>query len=530
MNFFVYRNSTVEHLFDNTGFDFSDYNEINNAPATANTYIWLYLLSVDKSAERLLTEIAEITEKFSYAFHALPSGKPFYVFTLFNFNPLKFDNSDFSIEKSIHSFNETLINLAAANPNLRIIDMADFASRFSLKELVDWKYFFSSGIILNPKLSANFKQWLLNNVEKINHIRKKCLVIDLDNTIWGGILGEDGEAGIQSGGNYPGNAFQHFQENLVNLAKSGIILAVCSKNNEDEVLETWKNNPNLILKKEHIAAYRINWNNKADNIRELAKELNIGTDSMVFIDDYPAERELVRTFLPEVETPDFPDQPYLLPVFFADILSRYFQTYGLTKEDVEKTAQYKSNAERETEKLKYGSMQEYLSNLNIEITISKANKFNIGRIAQMTQKTNQFNLTTHRYSEHDINNFIAGNAGVYCLGVKDKFGDSGISGLAIIVFDENRNASIDTFLLSCRILGKNIEFAFIDFLLDKLQKKDVPEVFGAFIPTTKNIQAAGFYEQAGFELSDSNDSITKYKLDLSNYIPSNNYHIKVTEE
>lgn len=530
MNFFVYRNTTVENLFDNAGFEFSDYNVINNAPATAKAFVWLYLLSVDKTADKLLTEIAAITEKFNYVLHAIPPDKAFYVFTLFDFNPLKIVDSDFRVQKSINIFNESLISLAAENPNIKIIDMADFANRFPLSELVNWKYFFSSGIILNPKLKTKFEQWFNNKIEKINHIRKKCLVIDLDNTIWGGILGEDGEAGIQSGGNYPGNAFQYFQENLVNLAKSGIILTVCSKNNEDEVLEVWKNNPNLILKKEHIAAYKINWNNKADNIRELANELNIGTDSMVFIDDNPAERELVRTFLPEVETPDFPNQPYLLPVFFADILSRYFQTYELTKEDVEKTAQYKANTERETEKLKYGSMQEYLSNLNIEITISKANKFNIGRIAQMTQKTNQFNLTTHRYSEHDINQFIAGNAGVYCLGVKDKFGDSGISGLAIIGFDDNRNASIDTFLLSCRILGKNIEFAFIDFLLDKLQKKGVRKVFGAYISTTKNIQVAGFYEQVGFELSDSNDSIKNYKIDLSNYKSIKNHHIKIIEE
>jgi len=530
MNFFVYRNSTVEHLFNNTGYEFSDYNEINNAPKTAKAYIWLYLLSVDKSADRLLVEIAEITEKFGYTLNTIPAGKPFFAFSLFNFNPLKIDNSDFSLEKNINTFNELLMSVAATNPNIRIIDMADFASRFSLKELLNWKYFFSSGIILNPKLSGQFKQWFENNLEKINHNRKKCLVIDLDNTIWGGILGEDGEAGIQSGGHYPGNAFQHFQENLVNLTKSGIVLAVCSKNNEDEVLEMWKNNPNLILKKEHIAAYRINWNNKIDNILELANELNIGTDSMVFIDDNPAERELVKTFLPEVETPEFPVQPYMLPVFFRDVLTQYFQTYEITSEDAGKTAQYKANAKREAEKLKYGTMQDYISNLNIEITLSNAHKYNIGRIAQMTQKTNQFNLTTYRYSELDINNIIAGNARVYCLGVKDKFGDNGISGLAIIVYDENRNATIETFLLSCRILGKNIEYAFLDLLLNKLQREGIQKVFAVYIPTAKNIQVAAFYIQAGFELTDSSEAVRNYKLDLTNYKTRNNHHIKVTEE
>lgn len=190
------------------------------------------------------------------------------------------------------------------------------------------------------------------------------------------------------------------------LAKSGVILTICSKNNEEDVKELWEKNPFIKIGPRQIAAYRINWNNKADNIRELAKELNIGLDSMVFVDDNPTERELVRQQLPMVFVPEFPKRPYELMNFYRKLVDEYFQTYKFTSEDFYKTEQYKANARRASEQARFTDLSAFIKSLDIHIDVIAANEFNVPRIAQMTQKTNQFNLTTHRYTEADINTFI----------------------------------------------------------------------------------------------------------------------------
>lgn len=325
------------------------------------------------------------------------------------------------------------------------------------------------------------------------------------------MLGEDGISGVKMSGDYPGNAFQYFQEALLSLSKSGVILTLCSKNNEDDVKELWEKNPFVKIRPEHIAAYRINWNNKADNIRELAKELNIGMDSMVFVDDNPTERELVRQQLPMVEVPEFPKRSYELMEFYKHLVNEYFQIYQLTTEDLSKTEQYKMNALRASEAAKFTDLTDYIKSLNIHIDIIKADEFNIPRIAQMTQKTNQFNLTTRRYSESDINNFILNGDLVYCISVKDKFGDNGITG-AIIINRKGDIAEIDTFLLSCRILGKNIEEAFIISMLEILFEKGISTVCASYIPTLKNSQVENFYERVGFALISKEDNGKKYKI------------------
>lgn len=199
---------------------------------------------------------------------------------------------------------------------------------------------------INPKLASDFSCWFEDRLREISLCRKKCLVLDLDNTLWGGVLGEDGIDGIKIGGDYPGKAFLYFQEGLLELAKRGVILTICSKNNERDVLDLWEKNPFVLLRKEHFSAWRINWRNKADNIRELSEELNIGLDSLVFVDDNPTERELVRQMLPMVEVPEFPKQSYMLPDFLISLSDRYFRVYSVTEEDRRKTEQYKANASR----------------------------------------------------------------------------------------------------------------------------------------------------------------------------------------
>ena len=282
-----------------------------------------------------------------------------------------------------------------------------------------------------------------------------------------------------------------------------------------------------LLRKEHFSAWRINWRNKADNIRELSEELNIGLDSLVFVDDNPTERELVRQMLPMVEVPEFPKQSYMLPDFLISLSDRYFRVYSVTEEDRRKTEQYKANASRTQERKKFVDFDQYLQSLEIEMRIEPMNSFNVSRIAQMTQKTNQFNLTTRRCSESDLMGFSSEGWLIYCLSVKDRFGDNGITG-AVLLRPIDGGYEIDSFLLSCRILGKGIEEAFLSGILNILRNRSVKLVKASYIPTAKNMQVSGFYERTDFVLdSQDKDGSKFYHLNMGAEIKIPSYY-KIT--
>lgn len=506
---FVFRNYTIENLFDESTV-FSGYGDISEIP-DADAYIWFYTVPIGFDEKLKLNEIQGIEEKLELVCTQIPTSKSLYIFELADIFSVNICQTDRKLSDAINKFNNSIYELGCKYSNIKVIDINSFLHLFNPNEWINWKYYFISQMVISPAIASKFKIWWKDRLKSFTEPRKKCLVLDLDNTLWSGVLGEDGISGVKMSGDYPGNAFQYFQEALLSLSKSGVILTLCSKNNEDDVKELWEKNPFVKIRPEHIAAYRINWNNKADNIRELAKELNIGMDSMVFVDDNPTERELVRQQLPMVEVPEFPKRSYELMEFYKHLVNEYFQIYQLTTEDLSKTEQYKMNALRASEAAKFTDLTDYIKSLNIHIDIIKADEFNIPRIAQMTQKTNQFNLTTRRYSESDINNFILNGDLVYCISVKDKFGDNGITG-AIIINRKGDIAEIDTFLLSCRILGKNIEEAFIISMLEILFEKGISTVCASYIPTLKNSQVENFYERVGFALISKEDNGKKYKI------------------
>lgn len=510
---FVFRNYTVENLFPE-GTSFSGYDDISLIPKEDKELVWFYQVPINLDYRKQCEEVVAITQKLQLVYSML-DGASLYVFSLENLFPLRAIDADYELQNAIEEFNRTAQNLATAHHNVRFIDFREYLAQFPEKSWMSWRFYFISQMILAPEVASGFFPWFSKRVAQINGARKKCLVLDLDNTLWGGVLGEDGINGIKIGGDYPGNAFLYFQEGMLQLAKDGVILTVCSKNNEADVIEAWVKNPFIKLKQENISAYRINWNNKADNIRELAKELNIGLDSMVFIDDNPTERELVKQELPMVAVPDFPKKPYGLMQLYQSLVEDYFRAYELTSEDRKKTEQYKANAQRAASSRQFSDMNSFIRSLNIKIEIMPADEFNIQRIAQMTQKTNQFNLTTHRYTEADIQNLVSNGALIHCLSVRDKFGDSGITG-AIIVNRAGDEANIDTLLLSCRILGKDIELVFVQTVLNILRNKGIKVVNAQYIPTAKNSLVADFYEKLGFSVLDiNNNGIKQYRVELS---------------
>ena len=535
MKHFIFRNTTIEPLFKSKDVEFSGYDDISSINTEADIFFWFYLLPYQHDSEVLASQIEFFYQNIEMVYNRIPETKFFCVFTLVNpfGSPIK--TGDFSVRNAINDFNQKIVKFSETRGNVKIVDIADFILNNRSIELIDWKYYFISKMLINPRLAKSFSLWFQSQIDAIMSKRKKCLVLDLDNTLWGGILGEDGISGIKIGGDYPGNCFAEFHKSIIELKNSGIILTVCSKNNEADVLEAWDKNPNIIIQKSDISSYRINWNNKAQNIREIAEELNIGLDSMVFIDDNPTERELVRQVLPGVTTPDFPAHPYDFPNFIGKVVSEYFQTYNVTEEDLNKTKQYKSNSERVDFKKSFDNFDQYLKSLKIKILIEKASKFSIPRIAQMTQKTNQFNLTTYRYSEGDIREFVNNNNHwVYSMAVEDKFGDNGITGLTIIEIDKKNNtAQIDALLLSCRILGKSIEVAFVCYILNKLKESGIKEVYAKYLATAKNSQVKDFYEKIGLTCTNEKktDSHEKeYSIVLEDFPYKKNDIYNITEE
>ena len=330
----------------------------------------------------------------------------------------------------------------------------------------------------------------------------KCVVVDLDNTLWGGIIGEDGIEGIGLGRDYPGNCYRDFQKELLKLYHRGILLAINSKNNEGDALEVLDKHPDMVLRRKHFAALRINWQDKASNLKALAKDLNIGIDSMVFIDDNPRECEWVRQQVPQCHVVCLPDKPYLIPRFLDSVPG--LECVSLTEEDSRRGEMYQAQLVRGQVASRFENLQDFWKDLELEVRIEPAQPFSIPRIAQLTQRTNQMNLTTRRYTESQVE-ALARDARwrVVSVAAKDRFGDHGIIGVMFIRLDDG-DCHIDSFLMSCRVLGLNIEQYMIAYAAAVARQAKSKRLLGEFIPTAKNKVAADMYPKLGFtKLSDT---------------------------
>lgn len=528
MKYLIFRNHTVEHLFRHLPAEYNGYGDLSISTENAKTLIWFFIPPPNADLEKLCNEI----ESYKSQLEMLLQENPQHNFIIFTISTKMFNgfvDSDTRVLDRINEFNSFVYQVSASESNrIQFLNIDDFFNDYSVDQIFDWKYYFISQIVIGPTLARPFKKWFDQKTSVLANKRKKCLVLDLDHTLWGGILGEDGISGIQIGDAYPGLAFRTFQELLLQAQKNGVILAVCSKNNLDDVKEVWAKNPYLILKEEHFSCIRANWQNKAENIQSIAQELNIGLDSLVFIDDNPAERQMVTQVLPEVEVPDFPKEPYDLPAFFWTVWDQFFKVFELTNEDKAKTKQYIENKNRTQAKAKFVNVDEYIGSLEMTLFPKIVDEFSAVRVAQMTQKTNQFNLTTKRYDVSEITDFSKMGHLVYHMAVSDKFGDSGITLLSIVKINGDA-AEIDLFLLSCRILGRGIESEFFKGLMNQLVLRKVKSVTAEFIPSKKNKQTEDFYEKMGMSVTKEHESGQKsYSLKLEEAFElSNLYKVEV---
>ena len=410
-------------------------------------------------------------------------------------------------------------------------DVHGLAAELGGRNWFNWDRYFSYKLLLTPAAHLEVARSLKSLVLALYGRSRKVLILDLDNTLWGGVIGDDGVDRIKIGRETPmAEAYTAFQEYCLMLRNRGILLAVCSKNNEDVAMSGFQH-PSSVLKLEHFSAFKANWEPKHENIQAIAKELNLGTDSFVFVDDNPAERALVKAQMPEVAVPEVGSDV----TNYADFLEqgRYFEAISLSKEDLERAALYAENASRAAFEKKFANYGEYLDSLEMTAEIDIFKPVYLDRIAQLTNKTNQFNLTTRRYSLAEMEAMVSDAASVGLYGrLIDRFGDNG---LISVVAGQEREGQLhmDLWLMSCRVLKRDMEVAMLDAVAAHALQRGLSAIIGYYFPTKKNGMVADFYSKLGFvpheiAAQDFPEGSTVWKLDLAGYTPRN-LHIKVLE-
>jgi FkbH-like protein len=414
---------------------------------------------------------------------------------------------------AIQQINRELVKIATQQRNVYILDYDGLVARHGRLRWRDQRKW----LIARMPVSADHliylaREWMRFLVP-LSGKTAKVLVTDLDNTLWGGIIGEDGINGIKLGPEYPGAAYQELQRTMLDLGRRGILLAVCSKNNPEDAMEALKSHPGMLLKPKDFTAIRINWSDKSENLRQIATEVNLGLDSLAFIDDNPFEREQLRQLVPEVHIIDLPEDPLGYAAAVQD--SPLFERLALSAEDQQRTTMYAEQQERTHAEQNFQSKEDFFRYLEQEAEVATVLPATLARVAQLTQKTNQFNLTTRRYTEQQVTDMVARpECRVLSIKVRDRFGDHGLVGVAITQ-DEGETCNIDTFLLSCRVIGRTVETALLSQLATQASSRGCKRLSGWFLPTKKNAPARDFYSQHGFELAQQNGNGSLWSFDLS---------------
>ncbi len=408
-------------------------------------------------------------------------------------------------QAEVGRINSKLNEVAASNSHrLQLVDLTKIYEQCSGVASLDARFWQSSQAPFRHAFLKAHAQQLAKFVRALKGRTKKCLVLDCDNTLWGGVVGEDGVDGIAlDAASVPGRYFYEFQNAVIDLKNRGVLLAICSKNNEEDVLQVFDQHNNCPLDRSHFVTWRINWQNKAQNLVSIAEELNIGTDSLVMVEDSPQECALINKFLPEVRVLAVPEDLERYPNLLAD--TALFDSTVVSDEDRRRTDFYQEERRRRQQRSSFADLTAYLKSLETVIQINEARGDELPRIAQLTQKTNQFNLTTRRYTEAEIRRLAeADDSAVFAMHVSDRFGDAGLTGVMIVRRDGDCGI-IDTLLLSCRVLSRQLEFAFVDRCKAFLEKKWKLTGWRAeYLPTHKNAQVADFWDRAGFERKSEN--------------------------
>lgn len=409
--------------------------------------------------------------------------------------------SDIAIPGSPHRFiariNEVIAQGAISNDWI-VWDLAAIASQVGSAKWFDPALFFHAKIPFRIEYCPLVADRLCGTIAAITGKSCRALVLDLDNTVWGGVIGDDGVDQIKIGStSADGEAFLALQDFSLKLRRRGILLGVCSKNDDATAREPFRSHPDMLLREQDIAVFQANWDDKATNVRAIAKSMNLGLESICFVDDNPAERERVRQELPLVNVPEMGNDP----AYFVQLLcdSGAFEQFKLNRDDLGRAQAFENNAGRVELQSKIGNYDEYLQSLEMSLTVSRFDTVGRSRIVQLINKSNQFNLTTRRYNENDVESLEADLAGTLCWQARlsDRFGDHGM--IAVVVVKKAATTwTIDTWLMSCRVLMRGVEQALMNLLIEKARAEGITKVIGEYVPSGRNGMVADFFTRMGF--------------------------------
>lgn len=419
---------------------------------------------------------------------------------------------------------------AEARPNQVLVDLDAVIADVGIREAADFRQFHSSMALYSLAFCKAYAGAIAPAFLAATGHARKIVVLDCDNTIWSGILGEDGEAGIEmSDLTAKGKVFREVQAILLGMQKNGVLLALCSKNNPADVDQILAAHPDMVLREENLVSKKVNWKDKVTNLREMAMELNLGLDSFIFVDDSEFELGLIRKELPQVACIHVPLNLSEYPGLMRKLRHQMF-ALSRSDEDDRKTEMYQQENQRKQISARFESIDDYLASLDLQLDISWDGAIPAARVAQLSQKTNQFNLTTRRYTETDIHRMLSDPAYIMAaFAASDRYGEYGVTGLAIVRQDDacGDNAEIDTFLMSCRVIARNIEFAFFEELVRVLKDRGIRKLRGEYLATTKNSLVQYFYDDLGFELQECSDMGKRYLADLGRIMPKGIDYIRM---
>lgn len=430
-----------------------------------------------------------------------------------------------SFTYQVRKLNYELMQLSQQFSNLFICDIAGLQNKLGRDQMFAANVYTSTEMVLNIDALPYAASRVMDIVCAIKGQFKKCLILDLDNTVWGGVIGDDGLEGIQLGhGLGIGKAFTEFQMWVKKLKQRGIIICVASKNDEETAKEPFEKHPDMVLKLDDIAVFQANWESKVDNIRTIQQILNIGFDSMVFLDDNPFERSIVRENIPAITVPELPEDPaeYLEYLYSLNL----FETASYSNLDKDRTKQYQVEAQRVSLSKTFTNEADFLKSLNMVSVVSGFTKFNTPRVAQLSQRSNQFNLRTVRYTDADIE-ALAIDPYVIDLSftLEDKFGDNGLIAVIIMKPLDKETLFVDTWLMSCRVLKRGMENFTLNTMVEKATAAGYKRIIGEYLPTPKNKMVAQHYLELGFKAIEGADT-AQFELDVQAYQPKECYIIK----
>ena len=387
--------------------------------------------------------------------------------------------------------------------NVYIVDLDMIQSEYGRNQFADPKLYYIAKMPISLELLPEAAKRVLDTIQTLRGSVKKCVVCDLDNTLWGGVIGDDGLNGIQIGELGTGHAFSELQMWLKDLKNRGILLAVCSKNNEENAKLPFEQHPEMVLKLEDFSVFVANWEDKAGNIRNIQQTLNIGMDSMVFLDDNPFERNLVRSLIPEICVPELPEDPALYLQYLRSL--NLIETASYSADDAKRTQQYREESVRRSFETSFTSYDDYLRGLEMKAVAAPFDSFYYPRIAQLTQRSNQFNLRTVRYTEAQIEAVAKDDSHltIYFM-LKDKFGDHGLISVVILDKQENDTLFVSEWLMSCRVLKRGMEEFIVNKIVETAKSHGFKKIIGEYLPTPKNAMVKNLYEPMGFTRVDEN--------------------------